>query len=162
MSMTGQYLRLPMPRIMEVLEHPETLLGTLYPDDEANGADANHLDIDKTWGIIDYLVNLGSEDEDSPLGNIVMGGAELSEEDLGYGPARYLTQSEVSGLDAALRPLTAGVIWARYDPASAERDEIYWSAEEDSKAYFETNYNALLRFIQDAAQAGEGIILWLA
>jgi hypothetical protein len=160
MSMTGRYLRLPIREIKRLCDRPDTLLAVLYP--ESDESTHHRLDIDKTWHIIHYLLNGQPWNGAPPLGNIVLGGKEVSDEDLGYGPARFLTPAEVAELNDALARLSSDAVWTRYDPKKAEQDEVYWSNDEESKAYFAENYEALRRFISAASAAREGLILWLA
>ncbi|MHC5537219.1 YfbM family protein [Singulisphaera rosea] len=162
MSITGRYLRLEEVTIREILAEPSSLLDVLYPDDESLEVGDLRLDIDKTWNILHYLLH------DEPLGrgeiglDCVLGGIELTPEDGGFGPARYLRRDEVRAIAEVLDRLTFPSLWSRYDPAEGERAELYWSDTPESEDYVRGHYAALQRFFSTARQEGQAVILWLA
>ena len=61
-----------------------------------DGDDRFRLNINKTWDVIQFLLNGNARDGAWPLGAVVFGGKELGEEEYDYGPARYLTSQQVS------------------------------------------------------------------
>ncbi len=95
--------------------------------------------------------------------DVVGGGAPISDQDLGYGPARYLNPDEV-GL--AARYLTA-TPWEQlaghFDPAQMTAGGVYpaiWN-DDDALDYLRDNYTVLVQFFSAAAAAGDTVILWL-
>jgi hypothetical protein len=91
MSMTARYLRVDSRVIVGILNAPSSLLDVLYPELENADHTARSLDIDKTWHIIHFLLNNHPWEGNGPRFSAVLGGTEPTDEDLGYGPARYLT-----------------------------------------------------------------------
>jgi hypothetical protein len=135
----------------------------LYPDDgEGAHPDGTHLDIDKSWHAIQFLLTGEPWQGDPPFQNAVMGGTELGDEDVGYGPARCLTPAEVQSVSAALASLSGEQLWSRFDAKKFAEAEIYpqgWSSE--GKGYVVAYYDALRAFFAEAARAGDAIILYL-
>jgi hypothetical protein len=162
MSMTGRYLRVSPEVIADVQCEPSMLLDVLYPELEPEGHSSRCLDIDKTWHIIHFLLNGDAWEGDGPLFDTVLGGNQLTDEDLGYGPARFLTPVEVGATARALDDISAEELWKRFDESRVREADLYWSIEPDGRTYALENYEALRRFFFTAAQAGNAAILWLA
>lgn len=162
MSMNGRYVRLEEDSLLEILEDPSSLLDVLYPGSELPDESGCDLDIDKTWHIIHFLLH------DEPLSrgesgvDCVLGGVELSSEDVVYGPARYLTAAEVREVADSLDQISFDRLWARYDPTEAERAELYWSDSLGAEEYVRENYVALREFFSVAGVRGQAVIMWLA
>src|SRR5215467_11673212 len=162
MSMTGRYLRVESRVIACILDAPSTLLDVLYPEPEPADFEARYLDIDKTWHIIHFLLNDHAWEGSSALFGAVLGGTELTDEDLGYGPARYLPPAEVRATSQALQPISFAELWSRLDEARIREADLYWETAPESEAYVRENYQALQAFFLKAATSNEAIILWLA
>jgi hypothetical protein len=94
--------------------------------------------------------------------NAVLGGSELTDEDLGHGPARYLEPAEVAAVAEALSRVSAEELWSRFDESRVVAEEVYWSADPEGREYALENYRALRAFFDRAAEAGDAVILWLA
>ena len=161
MSMTGRYLRVSMKRIREIRRRPSILLNVLYPV-RSEYPDGTYLDIDKTWQTIHYLLNEDLWEGEPPAFNAVLGGAILTDEDLGYGPARYLTPTEVRSTSDFLSGIPADALWSRRRRDPTVEAELYGSLEAEDEPYFRENYVLLQEFFRRAADGNDAIILWLA
>jgi len=164
MSMIGNYLRVPGGRLARLREDPSDILELLYPDD-GNGEhpDGMHLDIDKSWHAIQFLLTGDPWEAKPPLQNAVMGGVELGEEDVGYGPARGLSTADVQAVSRALSAVSGEQLWSRFDAEKFANAEIYpegWSA--DGREYVVGYYETLRAFFAEAADAGDAMILYLS
>jgi hypothetical protein len=160
--MNGEYLRVSPSVIRDIQAEPSRLLAILYPDPEPDGFGSRRLDIEKTWHIIHFLLNGDAWDGTGPLFGAVLGGSQLTEEDLGYGSARFLDPTEVVATAKALSSLSPEELWSRFDDTRVRAAELYWSTEPEGKHYALENYQALRTFFAVAAQAGDAVILWLA
>src|SRR5262245_31900716 len=74
----------------------------------------DHLDLDKSWHALHFLL-AGTEWEPTEgAGEAVLGGEPIGE-DVGYGPARLLTADQVHVIADHLRGLDIDALRARYD-----------------------------------------------
>ena len=164
MSMIGNYRRVTPKELAALQQRPETISTFLYPANiEAVPIDRS-LDIDKAWHAIHFLLNGEPWEGDLPLHNAVLGGTPLGEEDVGYGPARFLTPTEVAEVARALRGITPDELRARFDPQRLAAANIYpsiWDDPDDALDYMLINYQSLARFFQQAAQAGDAMLLYI-
>src|SRR5215475_13378114 len=162
MSMTGRYLRVESRIIAGILDAPSTLLDVLYPEPEPMDHRARYLDIDKTWHIIHFLLNNHAWEGSGALFGAVLGGTELTDEDLDYGPARYLTPADVGATAQAIKQVSFNELWSSLDEARIHEADLYSETAPESEAYVRENYQALQAFFLKAATSNEAIILWLA
>ncbi len=162
MSMIGNYLRISAERLRALREDPSGIMSVVYPDGDAAHPDGVHLDIEKSWHAIHFLLTGDTWGGQPPLLHVVMGGAEIGDEDVGYGPARGLTPYEVQAVSSALREISGEALWSRFDEQAFAAAEIYpegWSA--DGKDYVVEHYEALRRFFAEAAEAQDAMLLYL-
>ncbi len=160
--MNGEYLRVSPKVIREIQLKPSMLLKVLYPEPEPEDFVSRHLDIEKTWHIIHFLLNGDAWEGSGPSFCAVLGGTQLTDEDLGYGPARFLDPAEVAATATALSRISPEELWSRFDASRVLEAELYWSTEPDSKDYALENYEALRSFFMMTARTGDAVILWLA
>jgi hypothetical protein len=94
---------------------------------------------------------------------VVLGGTEIGD-DVGYGPARYLTADEVSAVADALKAMTPQKFGERYDASKLVQNEIYpeiWDDDEDNVGYLTSWYETLRQYYLDAAAKGNGMLKYL-
>ena len=131
--------------------------------------DTSRTDLDKEWHALHFLLT-GESSMDTehrpndPLHNVVMGGYE-TELVTGYGPARLLEVDDVSAIAEALGQVSVEDLRRRFSAEAFNAEEIYpnprpggWS-EEEIQGVFEL-YPRLVRFFQDAAKAGEIVVVY--
>jgi hypothetical protein len=160
--MIGHYRRVPVAKLNDLLSHPESLAPFLYPDEEPD--ESRHLDIDKTWHIIHFLLTNSTWEGEWPLVGAVFGGAIVSDEDVGYGPARYLTPQEVVEVTSGLSDISPDSLWSNFDSNAVREAEIYprgWSETPEDREYVTRHYARLRDFFAAAAKAGEVVIEYL-
>lgn len=163
MSMIGNFVAVPPERLDGFRLAPESLEGFLWPDDDTDRPE-HALDVDKAWHGIHFLLTGDPWEGTLPLANAVLGGETLGDEDLGYGPARFLTPEEVVELAEALEGQPREKLAAGYDPAALEAAEIYpegiW--EPEALDYLLNYYDELVEFYRQAAARGDAVILYLS
>jgi hypothetical protein len=166
MSITGRYLRVSPDVIRDIQRQPSTILDVIYPEPEPRDHSSRYLDIDKTWHIIHFLLTGDAWVGEGPLFDAVLGGHQLTDEDLGYGPARFLNDLDVVATARALDCISPEELWSRFEESrireAIREANLYWSIEPDGRNYALENYEALRRFFAAAAHTGEAAILWLA
>lgn len=163
--MIGAYARVTPAELDQALLDPqraaelvENLAETTYPGQDSAATD-RCIDIDKAWHGTWFLLNAVGAPVD-----IVEGGAPLSDENLGYGPARYPNPSEVEEAAAYLTAVRWEDLAGHFDPARMTADGIYPAIWDDGHAldYLRVNHAILVKFFGTAAAAGDAVILWLA
>lgn len=161
MSMIGNYVRVPEEELNDLLERAEQIDSFLYDETSEH---SRRLDIDKSWHVIHFLLTGSTWGGEPPWSEVVMGGTDISDEDVGYGPARYLLPSEVRNVADALRLLPWQDVASRWDSAAIRDADIYpeWSDAPEDLEYVQHNYEALQKFFEQAAQHHEAVILWLS
>ena len=116
-------------------------------------ADAGRcMDVDKAWDGISFLLRAA-------------GGAPapVSDEDLGYGPARCLKAGQVREAAGCLAVPPWERLAGHFDAARMRAEgacPAIWGNEADLD-YLRHNYHDLVAFFGFAAAAGDGVILWL-
>ena len=120
MSMIGNLLRISASQLKDLQQDPDDIESLLYPEDD-EAENERHLDLDKAWHIIHFLLAGAAWGGTPPFASAVCGGTELGEVDVGYGPARYLTPVEVKQVADALSGIAAKELWSRFDAAAALR-----------------------------------------
>ncbi len=162
MSMIGNYLRVSEDRLSRLLAHPETVMEVIYRED---GPHDDTLDIDKSWHVIHFLLNGKTWEGQWPWFGAVLGGTEISDEDVGYGPARYLTPSQVQEVSAALQGIDSEALLARRDADAIRAAELYpegWQGSESDRAYISSYYELLRTFFKMSAASKCAMIQWLS
>lgn len=165
MSMIGNYLRLPEQDLDAILDAPESLSSAIYPDEESDEWLSRRLDIDKSWHIIHFLLTDDPWEGSYPLAGAVLGGEPVSEEDVGYGPARYLSKEEVRNVQRALGTITSEKLIERWNQERIDQSDIYpegWSNSAEDREYISSNYEDLRNFFSEAAENQQAIIIWLS
>ncbi|HEY7640444.1 MAG TPA: YfbM family protein [Steroidobacteraceae bacterium] len=161
--MIGNLLRISPSQLKALQQDPGGIETVLYPDNDDETENERHLDLDKSWHIIHFLLAGDAWGGTPPFANAICGGAELGDVDVGYGPARYLTPAQVQEVGSALSGLAAKDLWSRFDAAAASRAEIYpadsWTNEDGE--YVEDYYEKLRAFYAAAAHNSEAILLWI-
>jgi hypothetical protein len=122
-------------------------------------------DLDKAWHGIHYLLTGTAWQGDFPLNFLVQGGVPSGEEEVGLGPARFFTSSEVRDIRDALAPMTPESLRSRFDPQDMMRLEIYpeiWDRDpedDDTLGYCIDNFVELKAFIEKAYTQHLGIAI---
>lgn len=127
-------------------------------------ADTTRLDLDKDWHALHYLLTGDtsmepSHNPDDPLHNIVMGGHPTAIA-ASYGPARCLTQADLSDIVAALADITIEMLRDRFSADDFNAHRIYpnpqpdgWTLEEAESVF--NRYPKLKAFFIAALEANE-------
>ena len=163
--MIGNYLRVTEETLNELLEEPSRISNVIYPEEETPEWVERRLDIDKSWHIIHFLLNGKEWEGEKPYVFAVLGGATISDEDVGYGPARFLLPSEVKLVANALESMPAEALLKRWNQKAIDRAEIYpqsWSQCPEDFEYIGGNYELLREFFALAAKRDEAVIEWIS
>jgi hypothetical protein len=134
MGMVLNFLRVTEDELNEILENSSLLDGILY--DENDEPAPTLTDIDKSWeSVLFVLTGQNLETLDHPLGAALFSGQVVdADQDMGYGPAHYLTPDQVQIINEQLSVISAEEVKARYDPARMTELSIYpgvWDKGDD-------------------------------
>lgn len=157
MGMVGNYVSLEASLIKQV-EAGEVQL------EDMNLWDMPKLDIDKSWGLLNYLLCGSLGEGDPPLGYIVpMLGAQHTE--YGDGAAFYLHPEQVAQASQAMQGLDEQQLRQRYDFSALMDAQIYpltdGEDEEELFSYILQNYLAIGNFYGEAVSQGHGIVCYI-
>lgn len=162
MSMIANFVAIRPEQLQAFVDDPDTLTLYLYSEDEAELQ--HHLDVDKAWDAIHFLLNGDPEGAQQPLADAVLGGTELGE-DNGYGPVRYLDRAAVAAVANALDAIPPDTLAARFEFDALHAAGIYpqiWDRRDDEdRAYVCGHYSALRDFYRAAAERGDCALLYL-
>ena len=163
--MMGTFRALPDEELQALFANPSRVEQLLYESLLGGAANGNELDVDKAWHGLHFLLTGSAWEGSFPLNFIVAGGEEVGD-DLGYGPARGLTSSDVLKIDAALEPLKADELGQRFDAQRMTDLQIYpfgWSHDPDGEREYLLDFYADLRaFVRRTAEQGHALLVYLS
>jgi len=136
MGMYGSLRRMRADQLSRLLREPDLTSRLTDSEDEEFGwtepwPEGPVLDLDKSWQVLHFVLTGDAWEGSGPLRNAILGGTTIGA-DLGYGPAHYVTPSEVAAVAVALASLSEDVIRSRFDPSAFEAAELYpgaWSPQ---------------------------------
>lgn len=156
----GMRLTLVMvsPQEIQRLARDETAIARLVLEPKADSV----LELDKEWHGIHFLLNGNAWSTRGPYGKVILGGKEIGG-DLGYGPARVLTPSEVADIATRLKSVSVDQLRRRYDPHAMMKAQVYpevWEREGlEAYEWLVTGYRQLVNFYVRAAEQRKAVIL---
>lgn len=159
MSMIANYMIIEEELIGKIQSGDRSITNVLY---ESEVDEKDQLDIDKAWQAIHFLLCGNPWEGEGPLANVVLGGTEINGEDIGYGPARFLTTAEVRETFEALKDITSEDLRPKFDINAMQEYEIYPGFEDEEEfdyvsGYFEEVKNIFKR----AAESGRAMLLYV-
>jgi hypothetical protein len=163
MSMIGHFLAVSEEQLDSLIQHPDDIIDTLFPDG-GESLPERHLDIDKAWHGIHFLLTGSAWDGEAPWSWAVLGGTPFGP-DLGYGPARYLRADQVQDVAHALSGLAREELANRFSPEAMDRAEIYPQIYDRDGThvleYLLRNYDEVVKHYQGAAAKNYAMLLYL-
>lgn len=157
MSMIANLKTITPEKLNELLQDGSGLTKILFNDE------SSHYDGDKAWHAIHFMMNLAVWEFSSLAGGLFLGGKLLSEEDVGYGPARYFDEEEVQELVAELEHMDSDTLMANYNEMLMLGDEIYpsFSDTREDREYISERFDAAKIFCQEAADSRQCLISYM-
>ena len=157
--MIGNFMQLTPSELQAMIDDPSLIEARLFPDVEED--EEVGIDVDKAWHGIHFLLTGSDWEGDPPLANMILGGCEIGE-DVGYGPARYLTAKQVQDVANALP--SREKLATRFDIPKMNQAKIYpeiWNEGDEMLDYVLTNYETLADYYKDAATKGNAMLKFL-
>jgi hypothetical protein len=131
----------------------------------AANAPAIHGDLEKTWHGLHFVFTGVADEAAAPFGYLLSGGEEVGD-DLGYGPARYLTPAEVREFRDALNTISDQEFDRRFDLAAMERFDIYPGIWDEDRVDLLEEYTDCFVMLKDdldaIVKAGDGMLIGIA
>src|SRR5512145_2276037 len=130
MSMIGNYRRITREQLAMLQADPSAVPAFLYIQEPPPG---HHIDLDKAWHAIHFMLHGQTWEGTGPLYDAVLGGEPLGQEDVGYGPARFLTPEEVKATAVALDEVSVSDLLEKFDAQELNDNNVYpehWTGEE--------------------------------
>ncbi len=169
MSMIGNYCMITKEQF-DALHNQEISISNFLYSEPSKREAKNFLDIDKAWDAIQFtltghgFIDVGNT-ERTPLFDIVVGGQSISEEDVGYGCARYLTNKEVKECYQAIKNITKTEWKSKFNMNEMLIEQVYpLYGAEDEEEFFEYTYNhfeALQHFFRTASDEDRYMLLYI-
>ena len=161
--MIGEFIRIPAAELQTYLKDSTLLEERL---DRVEGDEEVFFDIDKSWDALSFLLTGHTLENVSnalpPLSWTIFGNSIVdSEQEIGYGPAKYLTPEEVQAVHQAISSISAAVLMDRYDAEKLNALHIYpehWSDGSDMTTYLADNFEGLKAFYAKAAMEHQAMI----
>jgi hypothetical protein len=117
------------------------------------------LSLEKSWHTLHYLLTGKPEEAPPPLGNAILGGVPIGD-DVGYGPARFLTPEQVREVASALSAFTMDDLADRFDAGAMSAANVY-GAEGEEPEWAQYYFASLVRYYNDAAEKGNAMLLYI-
>lgn len=160
--MIGYYLRVSEQELKEIVSDSSLL------DDKIDSEQLdNLLDIDKSWEAIFYLLTghpIAEEEETNPpLSWILFNENVVEGQDMGFGPACYLTIDQLRQLNKALESITKEVIRQKYNGKEMNEAGVYpevWE-EPESLDYVLDYFEQLKAFLKTAETNNMAVIMFI-
>jgi Domain of unknown function (DUF1877) len=124
------------------------------------GADNEGLSLEKSWHSLHYLLTGKTEEAPPPLGYAILGGSPIGD-DLGYGPARFLSPEQVREVAVALSELSPEDLAQRFDLDAMSAANIYACTDEDELEMAQHYFSKLVQYYSDATAKGNAMLLWI-
>lgn len=166
MSMIGNFLQVTNVELEAYLQNSASLENRIYNERSA----FNLTGIDKAWDGICFLLTgtaiADAIEADHPLLKVLFSGQLIDEnQDMGYGPAHYLTSEQVVEVNAEIATITESDLKEKYDPKRMTELGIYpdiWLEEgEEAFDYLKTYFKTVQQIYSDAVNNGNAIITFL-
>ena len=163
MSMIGNLLRATKSELEEYLKDSSLLEDKVYDDETEN---EKLVDIDKSWdGIIFLLTGQSFASAEHKLVRVLFSGQLIDEEqDLGYGPAHYLTPEQVAELYNEISAITTADLKQNFAPERMMELGVYpeiWDEGDDAFDFVADGFSTLQNVFADATKNGEAIITFI-
>ncbi|WP_264530055.1 YfbM family protein [Flavobacterium sp. N502540] len=166
MGMIGNLLRASKTKLENYIKDSATLEDDIY--NENAPLDVTIIDIDKAWDGIVFLLTGDSalNSPKHPFYKILFSGQIIdNDQDLGYGPAHYLTPEQVIEFSNKISEITTDDLRQKYDPQKMQKLEVYpeiWERDVDEAFdYLNEYFKDIQQFYSDAAKNKEAIVTYI-
>lgn len=141
------------------MDKPDGLSDFLFEHENSS----NYYDLDKSWHAIHFMLNGSVQGVSTIAGELIIAGKLLSEEDIGYGPARYFDLNKRIENPAELEKITNEPFIANFDAMLEQGSLIYPGFEntKEDKEYIITFFSGMKEFCKKAIQEKKCLISYM-
>ena len=169
MSMNLNYVRIRLDELAALQADVEKVRRLIEESEEAIWRDDSAIpetvcSIGQSWDLIANLLGVQPVDDDSVLHDAVYGASDINDDDLGYGPARFLLPGRVEVVAEALRSVTVDQLKERFTPTLFAENNIYPFMSGNDENAFELvsfYFPKLVEFYEKAAQNGDAVVVYM-
>lgn len=163
MGMIGNLIRVSEEELETYLKDSTKLEDRVYA---ATTVDPNHLDLEKCWDILSYVITgytLIEIEGMHPAPSVLFAGLVIDKDmDMGYGPAYYCSADIVKELSVLLNNISTATFTERYKRKEVSEKNIYpaaWTEEETD--YVTELFEQVKAFYEKAAQEDQSVIAFI-
>jgi|GEM_PF-734008 len=151
MSKTGNYLLIEENIYQDILSN-KISISSILEDPEYQNSE-NYLNIGASWDIIHYALCGEQWEGQAPYKYVVLGGEKINDEDVGYGPARYLSPTQIKEAYEVIKDIRQEDWIEKYNWDKILKDVLYSSAtdndsEEEFPEYNEIDFEELKKSLE--------------
>ncbi len=162
--MIANLLRVSNDELEAYKKNSSALEDRIYSEEVTE--DKNLTDIEKAWGgILFLLTGQGIDNLNHPLAGVLFSGQLIDEDqDMGYGPANYLSPAQVSEFNVQLSKITEEELRRNFDADKMTELEIYptiWDEGDQAFDYLNEYFKVLQQVFADAAKNSQAIITFI-
>ncbi len=157
--MVAEFKKISSENLQKLLHDPSGLENVLFEDKD----ETNSYDLDKAWHAIHFLLNGSVQGVTTISGELIVGGKPISEEDVGYSPARYFEASKVADISEELETITVEDLFENFDPMLKKGNDIYsgFQNTDVDKEYISNHFIGLKEFCKKATQENKCLISYM-
>jgi hypothetical protein len=123
-------------------------------------------DVDQSWHGIHFLLTGEAwwDNGITPFTKVIFALNEIGQEDVGYGPMRYLPEKELKEVYISIEKLTREDLYKKFNPEEMIKQEIhpfYTSCTEEDFEYIWDYFQQLREFYKSAMNEGVSVLQYL-
>ena len=163
--MTLYFIRINSETLESYLQDADLLRQDNFTEEGIKQA-VNVYDIDKSWdGIIFLLTGKNSSDTTEPLSRLIFSNQLIDKtQDLGTGPAHYLTSKEVAALNEQIKHIVPNSLKEKFNATAMKELGVYpnnvWD-EPEVDDYLIEYFEMIQELYATAAEQGQAIITFI-
>lgn len=126
-------------------------------------------DLDKAWHGIHFMLTGDGGGGAMPQATLLLGGVQIGDIDVGYGPARALSPEDTARFHEHISAISAEDFDSRFDAQAMLDQQIYpdiWdrdlAGDPDGRPYVNDFFQDLKEIFAEAAGANEGMIIFMS
>ena len=164
MGMVLSIVQFPASKLEAYIENPQKFEDDL--ESLENDKNDQPVYLDKSWEAVHFILTGNKIGNGGPPLSWAVYGEQFfdEEQDLGMGPASYLSSDQVKEINSILDGLDESFLKEKYNPEKMDQIGIYprfWRQDSTLIDYVSDNFEKLKSFYSDAAAKGNAVASYL-